>query len=58
VECIPPKYRELILLRYIQELKYEEIAQITALPVGTIKNRIFKAKEILKQEMEKDGLPA
>jgi RNA polymerase sigma-70 factor (ECF subfamily) len=58
VELIPPKYRELILLRYIQDLKYEEIAEITALPVGTIKNRIFKAKEILKLEMEKDGLPA
>ncbi|MCX6557767.1 MAG: sigma-70 family RNA polymerase sigma factor [Candidatus Aminicenantes bacterium] len=58
VENIAPKYRELILMRYIQELKYEEIAEITSLPVGTIKNRIFKAKEILKQEMEKDGLPA
>jgi RNA polymerase sigma-70 factor, ECF subfamily len=58
VESIAPKYRELILLRYIQDLKYEEIAEITELPVGTIKNRIFKAKEILKQEMEKDGLPA
>jgi RNA polymerase sigma-70 factor (ECF subfamily) len=58
VENIAPKFRELILLRYIQELKYEEIAEITSLPVGTIKNRIFKAKEILKQEMEKDGLPA
>jgi RNA polymerase sigma-70 factor, ECF subfamily len=58
VETIAPKYRELILMRYIQELKYEEIAEITSLPVGTIKNRIFKAKEILKQEMEKDGLPA
>ncbi len=58
VENIPPKFRELILLRYIQELKYEEIAQITELPVGTIKNRIFKAKELLKKEMEKDGLPA
>ncbi|HSQ34914.1 MAG TPA: sigma-70 family RNA polymerase sigma factor [Candidatus Binatia bacterium] len=58
VENIPAKFRELILMRYIQELKYEEIAQITELPVGTIKNRIFKAKEILKKEMEKDGLPA
>jgi RNA polymerase sigma-70 factor (ECF subfamily) len=58
VENIAPKFRELILLRYIQELKYEEIAEITELPVGTVKNRIFKAKEILKKEMEKDGLPA
>jgi RNA polymerase sigma-70 factor (ECF subfamily) len=56
VDHIPLKFRELILLRYIQELKYEEIAEITALPVGTIKNRIFKAKGILKQEMEKDGM--
>ena len=56
VDQIPSKFRELILLRYIQDLKYEEIAEITALPVGTVKNRIFKAKEILKQEMEKDGM--
>ena len=58
VDQIPLKFRELILLRYIQDLKYEEIAEITSLPVGTVKNRIFKAKEILKQEMEKDGLLA
>ncbi len=58
VDKIPLKFRELILLRYIQDLKYEEIADITALPVGTVKNRIFKAKEILKEEMEKDGMLA
>jgi RNA polymerase sigma-70 factor (ECF subfamily) len=56
VDTIPLKYRELILLRYIQDLKYEEIADITSLPVGTVKNRIFKAKELLKGEMEKDGM--
>lgn len=56
VDQIPLKFRELILLRYIQDLKYEEIAAITALPVGTVKNRIFKAKEILKKEMVKDGM--
>lgn len=56
VDQIPLKFRELILLRYIQDLKYEEIAEITSLPVGTVKNRIFKAKELLKQEMAKDGM--
>lgn len=56
VDQIPLKFRELILLRYIQDLKYEEIAEIMSLPVGTVKNRIFKAKEILKQEMEQDGM--
>jgi RNA polymerase sigma-70 factor (ECF subfamily) len=56
VELMPEKYRELILLRYLQELKYDEIAEIADLPVGTVKNRIFKAKELLKKEIEKDGL--
>lgn len=56
VDSIPVKYRELILLRYINGLKYDEIAQITDLPVGTVKNRIFKAKEILRSEIEDDGM--
>jgi RNA polymerase sigma-70 factor (ECF subfamily) len=56
VDRIPLKYRELILLRYLQELKYDEIAEVTEIPVGTVKNRIFKAKEMLRQELEKDGV--
>ena len=56
VDAIPLKYKELILLRYLQGLKYDEIAKITQLPVGTVKNRIFKAKEILRMEIEKNGM--
>jgi RNA polymerase sigma-70 factor, ECF subfamily len=56
VNSIPAKYKELILLRYLQGLKYDEIAEVMDLPVGTVKNRIFKAKEILKTEIETDGL--
>jgi len=56
VDQMPVKLKEVILLRYLQDLKYEEIAELTNLPVGTVKNRIFKAKEILKQEIEKHGL--
>lgn len=56
VDTIPVKYRELILLRYLQGLKYDEIAEFTGLPVGTVKNRIFKAKEILKMEMLKNEM--
>ena len=56
VDTIPVKYRELILLRYMQGLKYDEIAEFTGLPVGTVKNRIFKAKEILKMEMVKNEM--
>ena len=56
VDTIPVKYRELILLRYLKGLKYDEIAEFTGLPVGTVKNRIFKAKEILKMEMVKNEM--
>lgn len=56
VDSIPVKYRELILMRYLQGLKYDEIADVAGIPVGTVKNRIFKAKEILKTEIEKDGM--
>ncbi len=56
VDSIQVKYKELILLRYFQGLKYDEIAEITNLPIGTVKNRIFKAKEILKMEIKKDGM--
>lgn len=56
VERLPVKFRELILMRYIQELKYEEIAEVADLPVGTVKNRIFKAKELLKMEIDKDDV--
>lgn len=57
VERIPQKYRHLILLRYQQGLKYEEIAEVTDLPVGTVKNRIFKAKELIRREIAEDGMP-
>ncbi len=56
VDCIPVKYKELIILRYIDDLKYEEIAEIVDIPVGTVKNRIFKAKKMLKKEMENNEL--
>ncbi len=56
VSLLPVKYKELILLRYIQELKYDEISEVTSLPIGTVKNRIFKAKDLLRKEIEKDGM--
>jgi len=58
VDRIPEKYRHLILLRYQQGLKYEEIAEVAELPVGTVKNRIFKAKELIRREIAQDEMPA
>lgn len=51
IEQLPPLYRTLIALYHQQELSYEEIAQITSLPDGTVKNYLFRARKLLKQHL-------
>ena len=48
VGMLKPIYRDLLQLRYFEELSYEEIAQKLNLPMGTVKIRIKRAKELLK----------
>ena len=52
LEKIPPPLRELFIWRHINECSYQEIAEIKDLPVGTIKNRVFQAKELIRKQME------
>jgi RNA polymerase sigma-70 factor (ECF subfamily) len=47
VEKLNPRYRQLIRLRYFEELSYEEISVQLNLPVGTVKAGIFRAKDLL-----------
>jgi len=54
---LPEAYREILLLRHPGGLSYEEIADVKKLPLGTVKNRIFRARQRLK-EILGDVLPA
>ncbi len=47
VEKLKPRYRELVKMRYYEELSYEEIAGKLELPVGTVKAQLFRAREFL-----------
>lgn len=49
VRCLPAAYRDLIILRHARELSYDEIAEVTALPLGTVKNRLFRAREMMRE---------
>ncbi len=49
VKCLPAAYRDLILLRHSQDLSYDEIAEVTGLPLGTVKNRLFRAREMMRE---------
>jgi len=48
---LPDGYREVLLLRHQGERRYDEIARITGLPIGTVKNRIFRAREMLRRAL-------
>ena len=51
IDTLPWEYRELILLRHYGELAYEEIAEVKAMPLGTVKNKLFRARQMLKQHL-------
>lgn len=51
VEKLPSDYRELIQLRHFAELSYEEIATMKRLPLGTVKNKLFRARNLLKESL-------
>jgi RNA polymerase sigma-70 factor (ECF subfamily) len=46
---LPLKYREVIILRHLQDLSYIEIANILKLPQGTVKVRLYRAREQLRK---------
>jgi len=52
IENLPEKYRTAIMLRHHEERSYEEIAQVLDLPLGTVKARIFRAREMLKKSLK------
>ncbi len=53
LEEIPEKYSTILTLFYINDLSHEEISETLRLPLGTVKNRIFRAKDRLKEIMSK-----
>lgn len=55
VQSLAPKFRIPILLAYGFDCGLEQIAKIEKVPVGTIKSRLHKARQLLKKEMEAQG---
>ena len=51
IEDLPVDYRELIQLRHFGELSYEEIADLKEMPLGTVKNKLFRARNMLKETL-------
>ncbi|MBL8188821.1 MAG: hypothetical protein JNK38_12485, partial [Acidobacteria bacterium] len=45
--CLEPAERDLVILRFVEELSYEELAVALGVPVGTVKWRLFSVKKKL-----------
>jgi RNA polymerase sigma-70 factor (ECF subfamily) len=56
IRQLPPAYRELIVLRHAHDFSYDEIAEVTGLPLGTVKNRIFRAREAMRAQLVERGI--
>lgn len=51
IEALPAEFRELIALRHFTGLSYEEIAEVKGMPLGTVKNKLFRARAVLKDRL-------
>ena len=56
VRNLPSAYRELIVLRHSHDMSYDEIADVTGLPLGTVKNRLFRAREMMRDVLVQRGI--
>jgi RNA polymerase sigma-70 factor (ECF subfamily) len=50
---LKPEHREVLMLRFLEEMPYEHIARVTDCNLGTVKSRVHYAKQALREEMEK-----
>lgn len=48
---VPPLYRQALVLRFVEDLPNDEIATALGLPLGSVKTRIFRGRELLKQRL-------
>jgi len=56
VEALPDKLRVVVVLREIEDMSYEEIAEMMNIPIGTVRSRLFNARQIIKDRLINQGL--
>ncbi|QAY67906.1 RNA polymerase sigma factor SigW [Paenibacillus protaetiae] len=52
IESLPPKYKTIMMLRYIQDMSLQEIGEVLDMPVTTIKTRVHRGREFLRKKLE------
>jgi len=52
IATLPPEYREVIVLRELEEMSYKEISAIVDVPIGTVMSRLSRGRDLLQQKMQ------
>jgi RNA polymerase sigma factor (sigma-70 family) len=55
IESLPAVFREVLILRELEELSYDDIARIVGIPAGTVMSRLSRARALLRAAMVKAG---
>jgi RNA polymerase sigma-70 factor (ECF subfamily) len=53
LDQLDPEHREVLVLRFLEDMTYEDIAGVTGCPVGTVRSRIHHAKRALRSALER-----
>jgi RNA polymerase sigma-70 factor (ECF subfamily) len=56
LDRLPSKYRDILILKFLEEKNYQEISDIIKKPVGTVGSMMNKAKKEFKKELEKQKI--
>jgi RNA polymerase sigma-70 factor, ECF subfamily len=56
LDALDEKYRSVIVLLYYQKLSYEEIASVLGVPLKTVETRLYRARRLLKESLERQGV--
>ena len=56
LDQLPLKYKEVLVLKFLESMSYEEISDILKIPEGTVATRINRAKKAFRKLTEKDAL--
>ncbi|ADD68736.1 RNA polymerase, sigma-24 subunit, ECF subfamily [Denitrovibrio acetiphilus DSM 12809] len=56
VEALPDKLRVVVVLREMEDMSYDEIADLMNIPIGTVRSRLFNARQIIKDRLINQGL--
>lgn len=55
--ALAPAHREVIVLRELEEMSYEDIARVIGIPVGTVMSRLSRARALLRQSLQDGPAP-